>query len=219
MIAIGLMAFVTSADAQALQEIVYLKNGSIIRGVIVEQIPGTSLKIQTDDGSVFAYSMSEIEKITKDAKSKSQRATASNSNSSFSVRYRGLVDVGYTLGVGLGQGIDRIDVFTSHGVQIIPQLYIGGGVGFGYYYDASEIAVPIFANIRTDILQSNITPFVDLKIGYSVTGITGFYLSPTLGCKIGHFNIGLGYTMQKLNIEGWDFGNIGGLSLKVGFDF
>lgn len=52
--------------AQNYTEVVYLKNGSIIRGIIIEQIPNSSLKIQTADGSIFAYPMNEVEKITKE---------------------------------------------------------------------------------------------------------------------------------------------------------
>ena len=61
-----MMAFITSATAQTMQEVVYLKNGSIIKGIVIEQIPGASLKIQTYDGSIFVYPMSEVEKITKE---------------------------------------------------------------------------------------------------------------------------------------------------------
>lgn len=48
------------------EDVVYLKNGSIIRGVIIEQVPGVSLKIKTKDGSVFFYKMEEVDKITKE---------------------------------------------------------------------------------------------------------------------------------------------------------
>ena len=34
-----------AAYAQSLQDVVYLKNGSIIRGIIIEQNPNESLKI------------------------------------------------------------------------------------------------------------------------------------------------------------------------------
>jgi hypothetical protein len=47
-------------------EVVYLKNGSIIRGIIIEQIPNVSLKIKTKDGNVFFYKMEDVEKITKE---------------------------------------------------------------------------------------------------------------------------------------------------------
>lgn len=59
-------AVVSHASAQQYQDVVYLKNGSIIRGVIIEQIPGDSLKIQTRGGSVFVHRMSEVLKIAKE---------------------------------------------------------------------------------------------------------------------------------------------------------
>jgi len=48
------------------EDVVYLKNGGIIRGVIIEQIPGQSLKIQTRDGNVFVYKLDEIDRFTKE---------------------------------------------------------------------------------------------------------------------------------------------------------
>jgi hypothetical protein len=49
-----------------LQDVIYLKNGSIVRGVIIEQIPNESLKIQTKDGNVFVYKIDEVMKMTKE---------------------------------------------------------------------------------------------------------------------------------------------------------
>ena len=62
---VSVFVVVSHASAQQYQDVVYLKNGSIIRGVIVEQIPGDSLKIQTQDRSVFVFNMSEVVKIVK----------------------------------------------------------------------------------------------------------------------------------------------------------
>ena len=36
-----------------LQDVVYLKNGSIIRGTVVNMVPNETLRIQTLDGSTF----------------------------------------------------------------------------------------------------------------------------------------------------------------------
>jgi hypothetical protein len=60
--------FVTSyfVYAQQYEDVVYLKNGSIIRGTIIEQVLNESLKIRTKDGSVFVYNTDEISKITKE---------------------------------------------------------------------------------------------------------------------------------------------------------
>ena len=48
------------------QEVVYLKNGGRLIGIIIERIPGVSLKIQTVDGNIFPIKEEEIEKITKE---------------------------------------------------------------------------------------------------------------------------------------------------------
>lgn len=47
-------------------DVVYLKNGSVIRGTIIEQIPNESLKIQTRDKNIFVYKFDELLKMTKE---------------------------------------------------------------------------------------------------------------------------------------------------------
>ncbi len=48
-------------------DVVYLKNGGVIRGMIIEQTPNVQIKIQTKDGSIFVYKMDEIEKMAKES--------------------------------------------------------------------------------------------------------------------------------------------------------
>lgn len=50
------------------EDVVYLKNGNIYRGVIVEQVPGQTLKVETLGGNVFTVQISDITKITKEKK-------------------------------------------------------------------------------------------------------------------------------------------------------
>lgn len=49
------------------EDVVYLKDGSIIHGMITEEVPGVSIKIQTNDGNVFVYKMKAVAKITHSA--------------------------------------------------------------------------------------------------------------------------------------------------------
>ena len=44
-------------------DVVYLKSGNIIRGIIIEQVPNESMKIEPPDGSLFVFKIGEIEKI------------------------------------------------------------------------------------------------------------------------------------------------------------
>ncbi len=63
-----LTAFVATGPlfAQLMEDVVYLKTGSIVRGTIIERILGESLKIQGQDGSVSTYAMDEIARIVKE---------------------------------------------------------------------------------------------------------------------------------------------------------
>jgi hypothetical protein len=47
-------------------DVVYLKNGKYIHGIIIEQIPNQSIKIRTIDKKVTEYKFDEIEKMAKE---------------------------------------------------------------------------------------------------------------------------------------------------------
>lgn len=148
--------------------------------------------------------------------------------------YRGFADVAFTLGVGdLGKNHERIGIMTSHGYQIAPQFFAGVGVGFNYFFNGHDelCSVPVFAHFRSDILNNEITPFVDLRVGYSLTDVEGVFINPSVGCRfeltddVG-LNVGVGYTLQQVSFTVWGFNNIrtmkkncGGIDFKVGIDF
>lgn len=94
------------------EEVVYLKNGSIIHGIIIEQVPNQSIKIKTNDGNVFVYKVEEIEKITKEESLKENGnntrtnvsdnsiESSSNSKTNFKPYYSFIAEGGYFIGVG-----------------------------------------------------------------------------------------------------------------------
>lgn len=138
-----------------------------------------------------------------------------------SVGYKGFVDLGYTFGVG-DFGEDRIAFSTTHGYQINPYVFAGIGAGINYYTSPDAWSLPIFADVRGTFLNNSITPFIDLKIGYSILDAEGFYLAPSIGCRINRFNVSIGYELQKADLDFYYFESketIGGISLKIGLDF
>ena len=150
-------------SAQQLEDVVYLKNGSVVRGVILEQIPGKSLKIQTAGGSLFVYQMAEIEKMTKEGvKNQLSAKTEAVTHSSkakkavdWSPKYKGEINVGYAITgdkfkfeydyetsdgeygnevLGKYTTILSRPLFeTVHGIEIGPYFFVGAGVGLQYY--------------------------------------------------------------------------------------
>jgi hypothetical protein len=221
--------------AQNYQDVVYLKNGSIIRGLIVEQVPNKSIKLETVDGNIFVYTMDEIEKMTKDVAKKLSRGVSFLSSSDMkSGGYIGLVELGYGIGVG-DYSMDRLKLNIINGYQFNPYLAVGFGTGLRYFLDAESCLIPLFTNVRANLLDYKISPYFSLDIGYSI-GVGdldgGFLLSPTIGAsfKISEnnaLNVGIGYEMQNLEFSWYDsyysYGstseNCGAFTIKVGVSF
>jgi hypothetical protein len=61
-----LVVCAASLGAQEMEDVVYLKDGTVVRGQIIEQIPNQSIRIRTSDGSVYVYTFNLIERITRE---------------------------------------------------------------------------------------------------------------------------------------------------------
>jgi hypothetical protein len=215
-------------------DIVYLKNGSIIRGVVIELTPNQSLKIKTADGSLFVYNVSDVEKIAKEE----LPAIEPKANDHVGVKslrgYKGFVDVGATFAVDefADDDEDRIEVNTCHGYQFNNHIFLGAGVG---YHDYKYYAIPIFTNFRANFIKRKVTPFVDVRSGYSFGDLEGLYGCVGMGARFGlakkrALNIILGYSFQECEIAydyydsdyGYGYREISamiGFTLKFGFEF
>ena len=60
----------------AQSDVLYLKNGSIIKGSVLEMDPSSGVKIQTSDGSLFVYSLSDVDHVSKDNVTKGDNGIA-----------------------------------------------------------------------------------------------------------------------------------------------
>jgi hypothetical protein len=65
---IGILSSFSLSAQDEREDVVYLKNGSIYRGIIIEQVPGVSLKIETAGGNVFSVAIGDVAKFTKEKK-------------------------------------------------------------------------------------------------------------------------------------------------------
>lgn len=74
LIVCAIVCSVFYVSAQQYQDVIYLKNGSVVRGVILEQIPGKSIKLATDNGSQFIFPIYEVEKMSKELANQPQQA-------------------------------------------------------------------------------------------------------------------------------------------------
>lgn len=179
-LALVLMSFTMSAQQQYL-DVVHLKNGSVIRGVIIEQIPYESLKIQTPDGSLFVCEYAEIAKMTRELQ-ENPRPRFNKPKS-----YMGLLEVTMpSLLLGSDFGFTMVN-----GYRIVPQFAVGFGVGLKYCAFEGALFMPMYLHLRSDFLDRKVSPYFALDVGYNFSvlgyGYYGAMISPSLGVS---YNVG-----------------------------
>jgi hypothetical protein len=57
------------------RDVVYLKNGSVVKGIIIENIPNDQIKLQTSDGNLFVYKYVDILKFGKEEATATKTST------------------------------------------------------------------------------------------------------------------------------------------------
>lgn len=202
------------------KEILYLKNGSVIKGEIIEQIPDQSLKFQTSDGSIFVYEMKDIERISKEE--------SKLSNSNYNRLYSGWefdVDLGF--GFATQSGIGRKFISSVQvGKKVTENVFLGVGGGINLN-SVDYKAIPVFANAKFyfPIENTNKDLYLDLRGGISFlpghnssrmwTGevLMGMQVPLSQGADV---NIGAGYVLnrQKGNYFNGDFVIKTGIGLR-----
>ncbi len=127
------------------QDIVYLNNGSIIKGELTEIILNEKVSIKTQDGSSFVFSASEVKSVGKDQDYISTQATETRYIAP--TGYRGFVDItAFSLSA---QKALSFKVSTTHGYQFNQYAFLGGGVGLDLSYSANNaFSIPVFAEYR-----------------------------------------------------------------------
>jgi hypothetical protein len=117
------LIFLSSYAQKNMQDVVYLKNGTVVRGIIIEQIPNKSLKIKSNDNNVFVFDFIDIDKITKEENSgKHERMEKSDKNEKFFSNNKNNY---FSIATGFGQ--------SYGGLGIRLQGRHGRKLGFGYH--------------------------------------------------------------------------------------
>ena len=187
-------------------DVVYLKNGSIIKGKVIEVVPSESVQVQTQDGSLFVYSMDEIDRI-------SNEENADNTESYLKRGFRGIPDLSIHAGLNDGSNIMFMASYTA-GYQINRLIFLGGGIAPAYDLDY-EFILPIYSAIRFDFANSQISPFLDARLGYAID--SGAYTYIGGGCRIKKLSLSGGYSF--IQTDDYWYGDLAYLGLRVGYEF
>lgn len=163
-----------------IEDVVYLKNGSVLRGKVLN--PGSAeTKIELLGGSVFVFAVAEIDSIKKENVLKRNLKAISKNYFRRDRGYRNITEFGIIYGVDLkkdntpyyyyynNQEDDfGLSVHTINGYQVWPYLFAGAGVGIDRMVSYKQTFSPFYVRVATEFLKKKVTPYVFCDAGYSV---------------------------------------------------
>lgn len=200
LILLALLGFTLRVAAQKKQEVIYLKNGSVIRNIQELQHADTLIRVRTADGSVFVFGPGDLAKMDYEPTQHVYKES------------------GYLLLVELGILPGRESLRTNFGITrqtvMAPSFSIvngyrfnrfaGVGIGLGIDGYREAVITPLFVRGTGYLLRGRFSPVYALDAGY------GFY-SPV-------FNSQQNSTFE-FNFRGGLMGNAaGGIQVFLGRD-
>lgn len=230
-----LLCILASGLALTAKETVHLKNGSVINGVIIEETPGVSLKIQTSDGNIFVYNMDEIATI--------QRNVNSEPDMGCNVRHRRLdfsVATGFNVATKGGSGNIPVDITVSKRFSPFLSAGLSTGIEIGTG-DGAKPVIPIAAEVRAymPLRSTKVTPFAGIRLGYAINTAESytvgsgkhkvtvdppnavlFSVMPGVRIPLSHrtdIDLAIGY--QHYITTGSDGSGSGAFAIRAGFNF
>lgn len=200
--------------ASAKKDVVYLNNGNVVSGKIIEKKTSGAIVIETDDGRTLEYSRFDYYKIEqgKEPKYKDQRRYVSFEDRPNRLHFFAAeLSAGATIEQGLKPAVP-LQLSVVNGIRLGQFLQVGVGVGVRYYASNGNVryyysdtaagdteagekkqyspwAFPIYADLRGNFISHdgrNLVPYWSLDAGYTL-GDKSFYVSPTLGVSIGGY--------------------------------
>lgn len=149
---ITLSFIVLSSPAQKIKDALYLKNGSIIYGKLLEVSDG-KYNIQTSDGSLFIYSTDEVAKFTKESPQYTGRKTSG---------------AGFALEAGLLIGSQHSEYTAPFSFNFILNYTAGikdiMGIGSGVEFLGTSFT-PFFLEYKHLLCEKKTAPFVFFRGG------------------------------------------------------
>lgn len=155
-------------------EIIYLKNGTVVKGIILEHLSDKSIKVKTQDQGEVVYKGDEVDHIVKEF---------------YDIRRKGYFNL-TEMSIGISKMDASIGLSTVNGFIIKSHLSAGIGVAYDYYVTAGSM-VPVYTDVRITFHDRRFTPFLYSDMGYSF-GVAsnndnqlkgGLFLNPGIGLK------------------------------------
>lgn len=190
------------------EDVIFLKNGGILRGEILEIASDSTVRIQTAGGNVWVFRMSEVDKITEETIS-----SATYYKTSGYINHTGI-------DVLSGSSSTTVRFQMMNGYRFSPRFATGIGLGFIPYNDPLAL-IPVYLDFSYNLLEANTAPYLFLKTGYNFSVHAednypvedhrgGWMFNPGIGLQFNHsggfrwyMNAGYNINKARFSEQGW----------------
>jgi len=148
-----------SVSGQAKKGHIFLKNGSIIKGKILESAPEGKIYVSSA-GNTWVFQKSEIEKLEYNKK-----LGGDIKNDTLVSKFSIHTEAGVLIGNSTNSQTAPLIFQTSVNYALTNKLNVGIGAGPEFL---KETYVPVFANFEYKFREGDFTPYLFLQAGYSI---------------------------------------------------
>ncbi len=159
---LALLVAAMSLNAQEVDH-VYLKTGSVIRGNIQEIDPAEHVKIQDLCGNIWFYKIDQVEKITSEPYA--QEIGKEKKPLEFKSGFVNMTSIGFLAGSSYNSQVAPFSLLMVNGWRNSLGLFTGAGIGIEFL---TTNYLPLFVDLRYDLLGGDVVPYVMAKGGYSL---------------------------------------------------
>jgi hypothetical protein len=155
-----------------IQDNLFLKNGSVIKGSIIKHVLNESVTIVDSGGDTLNYGYNEIEKLTSEVISGKIR-NSTLVKPAFP-RYQLITEGAACLGINM-YSPDYMKINLINGIRLNRLFYLGVGLGIRYNIntelenlspDYTHLMFPVFTDFRAYIsLNKNMSTYISLGFG------------------------------------------------------
>ena len=230
-----ILAICTSLFSQNnTEDVVYLKNGSIIRGAIVEWRPDSIMKVEIAGGSQLVFNASEVKYYAREKKKIKEKENFKIKDSivereiirpkteiAFNRGFRFGLEGGSIIGSGDNQNKNPLSIHTQCMYHFLPATSAGLGIGFEFF---STTQAPLYIDLRQYLNQRFYAPYLFVQSGwlipigpthYDLTGYKtkakpGYMVNPGIGFLLPlsektDISISISYRYQQIKYSMADY--------------
>ncbi|HWR99841.1 MAG TPA: hypothetical protein VN249_04450 [Prolixibacteraceae bacterium] len=154
---IALLFSLTLLAQKGKHDVVYLKNGSIVKGNILVLDPEKFVKLKTRDQNVWVFEMNQVDSIVRPVKVKAPAAIQTG--------YYNLTEFGVLAGNTNNSKSAPFTIMNVSSWQFDNGFSTGIGIGVHFF---DETYLPVVADFRYFLRKHGPLPFVNLQTGYSI---------------------------------------------------